>query len=178
MVSFEFFRREPGFALGSTLSFQFAGATQEFEIVGVINEIGDSKIYLSEDGFAHYVPQQARRSSINIVSPDVRGRTTAMYHQISHRVTESGVSILQATSKADRQSIQSSHFTTTLTSFLVVAILAVIVAGFGLATTMSVRVNEGTREIGILNFIGASKKQVSSILHAESTFTALGGPAP
>ncbi len=175
VVSFEFFRREPGFALGSKLTFQFAGAAQEFEIVGVINEIGDSKIYLSEDGFAQYVPRQARRGSINIVTPDVRGRKTALYHQISHRVTESGVSILQATSKADRQSIQSSHFTTTLTSFLVVAILAVIVAGFGLATTMSVRVNERTREIGILKAIGATKKQVFSIITAESTFTALFG---
>lgn len=173
VVSFEFFRQEPDFALGSRLLFQFAGVVEEFEIVGIINEVGDSSIYISKEGFEEIVPSTAQRSSINLTTNHKGERKSAMYNSISQSISDNGISILQATTKSDSEKIVSSHFSTTLTSFTVVAILAVIVAGFGLATTMTVQVNERTREIGILKSIGANHKQVFSIITAESTYICL-----
>ena len=175
VVSFEFFGKEPELSLGSYVSFKFAGVVEEFEIVGIINEIGDSNIYMSREGYEQFVPDHAQRSSVNIVTHHTGGRRSAMYSRISEDISENGVSILQSASKADKQKILSAHFTTTLISFLVVSIMVVVVAGVGLATTMNVQVQERTREIGILKSMGASRKQVFSIITAESIYTCLFG---
>jgi len=173
VVSFEFFEDEPDFALGDHLSFRVGGAAHEFKIVGILKEIGDSSVYVNKDGFEQLVPEQARRSSINISTHYTGGRRTAMYNSIMESISDSGIPILHAVTRSDNQKIVSSHFSTTLQSFLVVAILSVIVAGIGLATTMSVQVNERACEIGILKAIGANSKQVFSIITAESNFTCL-----
>lgn len=173
VVSFKFLEQEPSFHLGGQISFQFAGVRQEFEIVGIIYEIGDSNIYMSKNCYEQFVPEQAKRSSINIVTQKTGGRRSEKYEQIYNHASESGISILHAATKADKQEMLSSHFSTTLTSYMVVAVLAVVVAGFGLSTTMKIQVQESTREIGILKSIGANRKQVFSIITTESVYTYL-----
>lgn len=175
VVSYEFFEQEPAYALGSRVSFQFVDSVEEFEIVGVLSEIGHGTIYMNKAGYEQLIPQYARRSSINIASKYTGGRKSEMYSKISEDVLENGVPVLQGITKSDKQEILTAHFNTTLTSFLVVAILSVIVAGFGLATTMSIQVLERTREIGILKSIGANDRQVFSMITAESTYTCLFG---
>ena len=173
VVSFEFLVQEPGFQLGSIISFQFAGIRQDFEIVGIVYEIGDSNIYMSKACYEQLVPEQARRSSIHIITQRTGGRRSERYARIYSDVSENGIAILHASTKSDKQEMLSAHFATTLTSYMVVAILAVIVAGFGLSTTMKVQVQERTREIGIIKSMGANRKQIFSIITAESIYTCL-----
>lgn len=117
---------------------------------------------MNKEEYKQFVPQHVQRSSINIVSNYMGGRKSTMYNEISEHISEQGVAILQAVTKSEKRNILSEHFTTTLISFLVVAILAVVIAGFGLATTMSVQVAERTHEIDILKSIGGNYKQVYS----------------
>ena len=173
VVSFEFLKQEPDYELGSSVSFRFGDDIRELQIVGIIYEIGQSSIYMSQSGCELLVPEYAQRNCINIVTRHTNGHRSAQYNRISEHISKKGVSILQAVTKTDKQKILSGHFTTTLLAFLIVAFLAVVVAGFGLATTMKVQVKERTREIGILKAIGANARQVSSIISAESIYTCL-----
>jgi putative ABC transport system permease protein len=53
--------------------------------------------------------------------------------------------------------------------------LAVLIALMGIANTLSLAVNERTREIGLLRAVGATRRQVRAMLRWESVLTALFG---
>jgi putative ABC transport system permease protein len=53
--------------------------------------------------------------------------------------------------------------------------LAVIIAVFGIANTLSLSVYERTHELGLLRAVGASRRQIRSIIRMESEITALLG---
>jgi len=53
--------------------------------------------------------------------------------------------------------------------------LAVIIAVFGIANTLSLSVYERTRELGLLRAVGATRGQVRSMIRWESVITALLG---
>jgi putative ABC transport system permease protein len=55
--------------------------------------------------------------------------------------------------------------------------LAVIIAVFGIANTLSLSIYERTRELGLLRAVGASRRQVRSTVRWESVLTALLGAA-
>jgi putative ABC transport system permease protein len=55
--------------------------------------------------------------------------------------------------------------------------LAVIIAIFGIANTLSLSIYERTRELGLLRAVGATRKQVRSTVRWESVLTALLGAA-
>jgi putative ABC transport system permease protein len=53
--------------------------------------------------------------------------------------------------------------------------LAVVIAVFGIANTLSLSVHERTRELGLLRAVGATRRQIRSMVRWESVLTALLG---
>jgi putative ABC transport system permease protein len=53
--------------------------------------------------------------------------------------------------------------------------LAVLIAAFGIANTLSLSVYERTRELGLVRAVGATRRQVRSTVRWESVITALLG---
>ncbi len=172
VVSFEFLNIEP-YALGDSVAFRFGSATEEMTIVGVVKEIGSQSIYMERAGFESLVPAEAQRSSVPIATVPLNKRMRQVYHELEAYLGGVGVSVVQSETKSERYDILTSHFTTTLASFLTVAIMAVCVAGFGLASTMNLQVAERTREIGIMKSMGAGDKQIKKIVRAEGSFVCL-----
>ncbi|MGL5434475.1 MAG: FtsX-like permease family protein [Lachnospiraceae bacterium] len=172
VVSFEFLNKKP-YSLGDTVAFQFGSTTHEMKIVGIVKEIGSQSIYMERGGFERLVPAQAQRSSVPIATAPQDRRMRLVYHELEEYLGSTEVSVVQSETKAERYNILKSHYTTTLVSFLTVAIMAVCVAGFGLASTMNLQVAERTQEIGIMKSMGAGDKQIKSIIRAESTFVCL-----
>lgn len=172
VVSFEFLNNEP-YNLGDSVAFQFGNTTREMTIVGIVKEIGSQNIYMERSGFEQLVPADCRRSSVPITTMPQNRRMSLVYHELEEYLGSTEVSIVQSESKSERYKILTSHFTTTLVSFLTVAIMAIFVAGFGLASTMNLQVSERIREIGIMKSMGASRKQIKSIVQTESTFVCL-----
>lgn len=172
VVSFEFLNNEP-YALGDSVAFQFGSATQEMTIVGIVKEIGSQSIYMERRGFETLVPAEAQRSSVPIATAPQNRRMRQVYHELEEYLGGTEVSVVQSETKSERYDILTSHFTTTLVSFLTVAIMAVCVAGFGLASTMNLQVAERTREIGIMKSMGAGDKQIKKIVRAEGSFVCL-----
>lgn len=161
VVSFEFLNNEP-YALGDKVLFQFGSITQEMTIVGIIKEIGSQSIYMEIKGFETLIPPKAQRISVPVKTAIQKRNMRRVYKDLEEYLSISEISIVQSESKMERYKILKAHFTTTLTSFLTVAILVVFVAGFGLASAMNLQVSERTREIGIMKSMGASNRQIKN----------------
>lgn len=172
VVSFEFLNNEP-YVLGDNVDFQFGNTTREMTIVGIVKEIGSQSIYMERDGFERLVPASVQRSSVPLATAPQDQRLRQTYRELEEYLNSTDVSLVQSESKSERYKILTSHFTTTLVSFLTVAIMAVFVAGFGLASTMNLQVANRTREIGILKSMGAGDKRIKKIVRAESSFVCL-----
>src|SRR5205807_398491 len=78
----------------------------------------------------------------------------------------------------DRQGYIDSRvafFSTMLGLVDVMLVLAIVIAGLGIAATMSLAVSERVREIGLLRALGATAAQVSSVIRWESVIVAIVG---
>jgi putative ABC transport system permease protein len=78
----------------------------------------------------------------------------------------------------DRQELvdtAAQSVTTLLNVVYVLLVLAVLIALMGIANTLSLAVHERTREIGLLRAVGATRRQIRSMMRWESVITALFG---
>jgi len=172
VVSHNFFKSEPGYKLGDTLTMQIGNQIGEFVIVGSMKDFGTTTVYMSENGYIQYVPTENRLSNIKL-SLNMARRSNTTYKATEAALKEQGVTILQTQSKADLNAIVSGHYTVTMQTFLLLIFMLVIVSGFGLAATMNTQTSERTKEIGIMKAMGAAKKQITKIVTAESIFIGL-----
>jgi putative ABC transport system permease protein len=67
----------------------------------------------------------------------------------------------------------ASQFDFLITFLLTMALLAAVIGGLGLASTLSLNVMERTREIGVMRSIGATNTTVSSIVVGEGLVVGL-----
>jgi putative ABC transport system permease protein len=82
--------------------------------------------------------------------------------------------LLSRASYIDEQSQQINQFVNLIYGLLA---LAVVIALFGIANTLSLSVYERTRELGLLRAVGAFRSQVRAMVRWESVITALLGTA-
>lgn len=176
VVCYRFFILEPNYKLGDTIEFEVGGKTQSFKIVGSLKEVGKAVIYINKAGFDTLVPNEAKRNSIRLcttaASLDKRSAEN-IYEGIESEMRRNGASIFQSESSSDHYGILTSHYMNTFLSFLLGAIMVVIVASFGLASTMSIQVAQRRKEIGIMKATGATNKHIKAIVTSESIFICL-----
>ena len=173
VVNYELLLAEPTYHLGDTITLQIGSTSCDFQIVGVTKEQGSPIFYINADGFMNLIPEESRLSAIKIVTTSEKTDKENIYADLEENLKNHDIRIFTSASQEDQYKIMQGHYSTTLTSFLVVAIMVIIVAAFGLTSTMSVQVSERTKEIGIMKSIGASGKQIIHINTSESIFISL-----
>ena len=97
---------------------------------------------------------------------DVKTTSPSLVHSVASEVQNSitGVTASTGSSVASEASLSSS-----LTIFFIVmGLVALLAAAFGVTNTMIMSVSERTREIGTLRAIGAQRRQVMKIFMSES----------
>ena len=138
VVCYRFFILEPDYKLGDTIEFEVDGVTRSFKIVGSLKEIGKAVVYINNAGLDTLVPDGAKRSSIRLCTTaaalDNRSAEN-IYKGIERDMRHNGVSVFQSESSSEHYGILTSHYLNTFLSFLLGAIMVVIVASFGLAST-------------------------------------------
>lgn len=170
VIGHQFYSNESEYKFGDTITLQIGEKEQQFKIVGTIKELGSPTIYVNMSGFEKLIPDANKKNSIKLILQSGVCQKDAVYQKVEDRLKENGVIVFQAESIADLLGVLESHGLLVVVFFLVIAIMILIVSGFGLASTMSVQVSERTKEIGILKAIGASNKQMKRMVVAESIF--------
>lgn len=169
VVGHKFLVSHPQYRLGSAVALQIGGQIREFELTGVIKDMGDAAIYMSHEAYQEYVDPAQQLSSLKLVL-EYSGRPKAVHTLLESELKEMGVGILSGQSRSDLYEVWSGHFAVTLQTFTFIILMLVTVAGFGLAATMNAQASERIREIGIMKAMGASHRQINRIVTSESIF--------
>jgi putative ABC transport system permease protein len=170
VIGHQFYSNESDYEFGDTITLQIGEKEQQFKIVGTIKELGSPTIYINREGFEKLIPEENKKNSIKLILQSGVEEKDVIYQKVEDKLKENGVIVFQAESMQDLLEVLQSHGLLVIAFFLVIAILILIVAGFGLTSTMSVQVSERTKEIGILKAMGASKKQIKRMVITESIF--------
>ncbi|MCX8128851.1 MAG: FtsX-like permease family protein [Clostridia bacterium] len=170
IVGHKFFLSEPDYKLGDTITFLIGNSEEQFKIIGTVKELGSPAILLNKKSFDRLIPEKARQNCIKLSIAPGNANKDILYHRIEDSFEKQNINIFQGESKNEQYKILSGHFMIILVSFLIVSLMVVVVASFGLTSTMSVQVSERTKEIGIMKAMGATKLQIRRVVTAESIF--------
>ncbi|MCX8128856.1 MAG: FtsX-like permease family protein [Clostridia bacterium] len=173
VVGHQFFSNEPAFRFGDTIAVKFGNKEQRFKIVGTIKELGSPTIYMTKKSYDKLVPAENKKNSIKLMIQPGISEKQNLYQKTEDRLREAGVIIFQSESMEELLEVLEAHGTLIIVFFLAISIMVVVVAGFGLSSTMNVQVTERTREIGIMKAMGASRRQIKRIVTAESVFISI-----
>lgn len=174
-VSHSFFVDKPGYGIGDALTMQIGGTINEFIIIGSVKDFGMTTIFMSESGYEQYVPAESRLSCVrlSLEMTTRENRQNAVYRAVEAALGEQGALILQTKSKAELNAVVTEHYAVTMQTFMFIICLIMVVSGFGLVATMNTQASERIKEIGVMKAMGASEKQLTKIISAESIFIAL-----
>ncbi|MDH4327487.1 MAG: ABC transporter permease, partial [Nitrospira sp.] len=143
--------------LGSSLPLDIGGNIRMVKLVGVIDELEKSKVYIDQvlyDAFAnpkHYI------NSLMFVSKE-KGYDTVMTLKgdIEAAIARSDLNVLYVMAQAERVKIIYDHLNIILTTIVFLSLLVLVVSALGMASATSISILERTREIGALRAIGAT----------------------
>ena len=143
--------------LGSSLPLDIGGNIRMVKLVGVIDELEKSKVYIDQvlyDAFAnpkHYI------NSLMFVSKE-KGYDTVMTLKgdIEAAIARSDLNVLYVMAQAERVKIIYDHLNIILTTIVFLSLLVLVVSALGMASATSISILERTREIGVLRAIGAT----------------------
>jgi putative ABC transport system permease protein len=161
-------------AIGSSQSLDIGGHTLAVKLVGIVEELEKSKIYIDQaqyDAFAnpnHYI------NSLMFVSKDKRyDQVMELKSEIEAAIAPSDLNILYVMSQAERVKVIYDHLNIILTIIVVLSLLVLIVSALGMASATGISILERTREIGVLRAIGATPKMIFKLFAAEGMITSI-----
>ncbi len=163
---------DEGLGVGDTVTLNIDGTKSTWTVKGLVLSISDDT--------TNYIPFDILSREIGTVNRGsvvlVRGERHDAETQ--HRLAEAlraayaarHVKIEFMETAEDMKRDNKAEFRVILYLMLVMAILAAVVGGVGLTSTMSINVVERAREIGMMRAIGASSPAVVGIFVAEGVF--------
>lgn len=184
----------PQLEVGSNVHLSIQGKRVNFTIVGLAKEFRGETFYISEATYQKLFHQTKRSNLVFIKAKfpaqgsahpnlltrlhgrSVADQTTllkALTQQLEKRWQASGVTITGTKIKKDELAMVEAHLDILTFMVLAGAILALIVGILSLVLTIQLNIIERTREIGVMQAIGASIKSIFRLLFIENLLIGL-----
>ena len=168
-----------GNALGQTVKI---GGTP-FTVVGVLNEIGDSTEYSSDNAIFVPYTTAARLSNMGTISSYTVTVTDVNNSTWSKGVLEKELfdifedeNAYTVISMAEILDLMTQMLDVMITVLAAIAAISLVVGGIGIMNIMLVSMSERTREIGVRKALGAKERYIMSQFVIEAaTTSAIGG---
>ncbi len=160
-------------AVGTVMHLTFTdGVKADASVVAIIDDLSlvDSDVLVSEQFAQQHQPAVGPSQILVDRTDDVS--TVALTRSLRAVPSLIGTQVQDISSFARSQ---ASSLNTIVGVFLVMLGLSVIIAVFGIANTLSLSIFERTREIGLLRAVGATRRQIGSLVRLESVVLALLG---
>lgn len=166
VVSRELADAEPSLALGSWVSLMIDGVARRWQVVGVAAVPG--RVAYANQAFVTTSLGVQRASSVLV---QFAARSLPMQEPTLRAVQSAleagGVTVSSAQPMTEARSAAEDHLVMVVDFLIVAAQLTIVVAAFGLASTLGLAVLERTREIGVLRAVGASPRSIMAVVQGE-----------
>ena len=162
---------EAGLFLGGTIRLKIGDREEDFDIVGILdtNAQDSDQLYAYYETVARFnnTPNSINRVLLNI-NP---GIDVAEYEKIADELKvyleDRNIQVVNIFLTSDIIVQITAGFNSLVFMLVGMAVLVAIVAGLGLAGTMSLNVLERTREIGVMRAVGAGNNAIRLIFMGE-----------
>ncbi len=178
VLSTNFRQKEPGIAVGDTLTLKFGDDEQTWRVVGFIEElmppVSPALGYVTIEGYTSAAGGAGRTDTLRVATvghDPTSHRATA--EALEQRLEADGYEVRLIRSRSEDRAILAERFNLISVVLSILATLMGVVGGLGLAGTMSINVLERTREIGVMRAVGASDRAVRQIVLSEGLVIAM-----
>lgn len=159
----------PTAQIGELIQLSIKGAPVNWTLVGVVEEVGSpaaayvpANSYAAATGSAGFA--QLIRIATSANSPDEGAK---IIREIDDALGAGGVSLERGRPLSVLRTAVGEHVTVLIATLLATAVLLAAIGGLGLTSTMTLNVIERTREIGVMQTIGAAPGTILRIIVAE-----------
>jgi len=163
----------PALKVGDRITLSLDGRPTGWRVVGIAETVGSpAAAYVTDEAFAREAGTVGRARMLRVATSarDPAGRV-AVIRSIEQVLDEMGVSVAVAMPVAILETAMGEHIGVLINTLIGMAVLMALVGGLGLMSTMSMNVLERTREIGVLQAVGATPAAVLRVVVGEGVFT-------
>jgi putative ABC transport system permease protein len=169
VLSTEIIRDHPEIGVGDDITLDIWGTRRRWHVVGILNTgfLGDVA-YANFDYLGHVVgmPGQSWVLLAGTEQHDPQFQLDVA-RALEERLKRAGIGVSQSLTTAEIMGSNVGQFNFIIGFMLFMALLLAVVGGLGLAGTMSLNVLERTREVGVMQAIGASNGAVRGVVLVE-----------
>lgn len=166
---------EPDIGLGDSLTLRLNGRESTWQVVGIARGVVNNPvIYANNTHFSQVIRKASQSNALRVVTtehnPEFQAAVVASLEEVleERRIQPD---IIQSTSELHEQ--VSMQFGILVIFLAIMAVLIIVVAGIGMAGTMSINIMERISEIGVLRALGASRSVLMRIIIFEGVMSSL-----
>jgi putative ABC transport system permease protein len=158
-----------GLKVGDNISFEVEDGTKEFRVAAIANDYqaGGLTMYLSRD----VARQVLGIEGVDAYILQADHTRISQVREALEKICESNGILLQSSS--DIQRSIDNMISGVVASLWAMVVLALVVAAFGVANTLTMSVLEQTREIGLLRILAMTRTQVRKTIFSQAMMIAL-----
>ncbi len=167
---------DAGIRPGDTVTLRINGQPVEWQVVGVVREIGaprrglgiPASAYVPLDYFNQVTGSTGTTTTIRVQTAEHdTAAMQVMNQKLERQFDAAGLRRLDLQASTTRRRILEEHLVVILAFLMLMAVLVAAVGGLALASVVSINVMERSREIGIMRAIGASTGAILQVIMAE-----------
>ncbi len=156
--------------VGDEIVFNLDGKMTTWKVVGIVRQVMvEATAYVNPDFFLETTGwQKGYANNVHVITrnSDDRSQDTTLA-SLEKQFKDAGIRISWNLKPAAYREAIEDHMLMITNFLILMAILAIVVGGLGLVTTMSINVMERRREIGVMRAVGASTKVLLQIFVVE-----------
>jgi len=167
---------DAGIQSGDTVTLRINGRPVDWQIVGVVQEIGaprrglgiPASAYVNLDYFNQVTDMSGTTTTVRVQTAEHSAEAlSVMSQKMERQFDEAGLRRLDLQASTTRWRILEEHLVVIMVFLMLMAVLIAAVGALALASIVNISVMERSREIGIMRAIGASTTAVLRIIMTE-----------
>jgi putative ABC transport system permease protein len=162
--------------VGDTIRLSSYGHGGDFLVVGIVTQqLYPATAFVSAQSFAELTGQRNQAQLVQIVTTqhDLTDRQ-AVLDKIERELADNGVSVRTAFTISHYQAAVDAHIMVLITTVIALAAVMGAIGLLGLGSMMSVNVLERTRELGVMQSVGATPAVIRRMVVHEGVLISLG----
>jgi putative ABC transport system permease protein len=167
---------------GTEIKLDVAGHDTTWQVIGIINDPRGTGAFTSAGALDAIVGFPATANALwlatgttNTTGTGSGAGAAATLAAAERALANAGIGVAVSTTVAGMQDTLDNHVLILITAAIVLGLVLGTVGVFGLASSMSIAITERTRELGVMQAIGATPRMVRHIVLTEGLLIGLAG---